>query len=348
MAKKKVVRKKTASTDVAKKAAKNPPKKTVAKSALKKAATKTTKKTTKKTAVKSALPAALQATEFAEMSSAWFRKAREALTLYNKTTGDLIHSRHRLGQIVIEMTSDENAYGTKSIRKLAKALRVKPGDLYNSRDLALAYSGEQIDALISRGQTVGHVITASHLAQLARLGPTAKKTREQLEVAMLKNKMSVEELGGLVTKKLGSRSSSNRGGRQPNRPTSVRGGVRQIKRQFSSLLRYMPGWEEVVVAGVTSELLDKETTEEVLETRRDIQSLREKLDVLDQAYENALNVLSASAGEVVSEPVEEAEAAEDEAAEDEEWEYVEEGEEEGDEEEGWEIYDDEDEDEGED
>lgn len=133
-------------------------------------------------------------------------------------------SRHGIGAEILQIVGDTAKYGDNAISLIASGMGVSEAELYNYRNLARAWSREELDDLLAKARHRQFSLGFTHLSYLASLPPTDMKSMAGKCLAEL---MTTRELWAAIQALRGPRGGSH-GGREMVPPKTPHAGLSQM------------------------------------------------------------------------------------------------------------------------
>jgi hypothetical protein len=104
-------------------------------------------------------------------------------------------TRHKVGEVVLDIRNSESTYGLRAVERMARALGRDKATLYHYAEVAAAWSAGDLEALLRRHNPHGQPLSWSHLVELAGVAPDR---RGDLVEQVLREGLSVRALAAIV------------------------------------------------------------------------------------------------------------------------------------------------------
>lgn len=119
-------------------------------------------------------------------------------SLLATANADEARTRHKIGQIILEVRDAEHKYGAHAVAELATELKRDQATLYRYGRVAQCWSVAALNTILRRTMAGGETLSWSHLSEIASMKNSTARARV-LERA-IEEGLSVREVASLVRK----------------------------------------------------------------------------------------------------------------------------------------------------
>jgi len=160
-----------------------------------------------------------------------------------------IVARHELGTEIVAACGDQKKYGEHVVENLAGALGLSTSQIYQWRDVAAAYSKDEIKALSERLTSQNTPISFEHVKLLASVHDLA--IRKKLTSAVFKECLSSRDLLALIHELLKDRAISHEVRWQI--PRSPAAALAKLSKLAGQLAEHQAGIDQVLFTKLSDE-----------------------------------------------------------------------------------------------